>query len=261
MNYILENTEEVEFFTYLTNVFKSIDNIQNNYNWLITDFECNYTPNEKLKGDIAWFTGEELTELVENNDIQFIWGVLSGFPKSYLPDMKSLNVVPYADSNVGLWSPHVQIQHPMAEIEIICWDSSATLLLSLDERISNLFSSYYSDACDLNKLNLVSFVKRVKGISNIYPVGSMKRNSPHYRFISYMNQGVVMYLAERFDEVVIFFRRAIKAKKSLIYSDNDKKFYQESYRLIKYILWELSDYSRISGEISKLNKKLLEEIK
>lgn len=34
------------------------------------------------KKEYCWFTGEELTELVNNERIQWIWAVLSGFDKN-----------------------------------------------------------------------------------------------------------------------------------------------------------------------------------
>ena len=260
MNYILENTNSIDFFTYLPDVFKAIGNIQTSYNWMITDYECNGYLDFRTDGRVLWYTGDELTELVEKNQIQFIWGVLSGFPKNVTIDRGKSEVFPYADCNSGLWSPHVSIQHPDAEIEIVCFDSSATLFMSLDERISRQYSDYYVDARNLNQMNLETFVNRVKTMNNIYPIGSIKRNSPCYKYLSYLNLGIVMYLSERFDESVLFFRRAIRARKNLIMNDNDKKFYSESMKLMKQVLQEVDDYGRVTDDILGMSRLLIKDL-
>ncbi|MDN5300307.1 MAG: hypothetical protein PWP51_2860, partial [Clostridiales bacterium] len=82
MNLILENTNQVEHFTDLNNVFVGLGNRQTDYNWLITHFECNHYPVEALKANAVLLSGEALTEIIENHRIQFIWGTISGFPKS-----------------------------------------------------------------------------------------------------------------------------------------------------------------------------------
>jgi hypothetical protein len=38
--------------------------------------------------------------------------------------------LPFADGYKGFWVNNVGIQHPLAEVEIVAWDSSLTLLIS-----------------------------------------------------------------------------------------------------------------------------------
>ncbi len=57
-------------------------------------------------------------------------GVLSGF-KREIPLQEVLSYgLPYADSYDGFWKNPVSIQHPLAELEIVAWDSTLTLLIS-----------------------------------------------------------------------------------------------------------------------------------
>ena len=69
-----------KYYTYLKELFASIGNVQKEYNWLITGHEC-YPQNpdyaKKLSQEYCWITGDELTNMVENEDFQWIWGVFS----------------------------------------------------------------------------------------------------------------------------------------------------------------------------------------
>jgi len=66
-------------------IFNAIQNVQKNYNWLITDIES--IPNtdkyiELFKNPYVWITGEELSEIVQKEDFFWIWGVFLGFNKT-----------------------------------------------------------------------------------------------------------------------------------------------------------------------------------
>lgn len=69
-------------FTFLKEIFDSIENVQKNYNWLITGYEC-YPQNikyvERLSKEWCWITGKELTKMIETENFQCIWGVLIRF--------------------------------------------------------------------------------------------------------------------------------------------------------------------------------------
>jgi len=79
--------------------------------------------------------------------------VFSGIKKEFDIDVNDLSVEPYADGNPNFWIPEPQIQHPLAEIEIVCWDSTSTLFLSKDNEIGQKFKNYFTDAMDLKEYN------------------------------------------------------------------------------------------------------------
>lgn len=58
-----------KYFTYLRSIFDSIDNIQKDYNWLITGHEC-YPQNaeyvEKLSKEWCWMTGAVSNPMTED---------------------------------------------------------------------------------------------------------------------------------------------------------------------------------------------------
>ncbi len=154
---LLERSEQMPYFTDLRLIFKALNNRQIEFNWLITDLECDFCPPDFqscLPGPpILWLSGAELTRIVQQYDIQFQWAVLSGFAPDVLLDLGKLVVKPYADGNAAVWLPNSRIQHPLAQVEIICWDASATLFRSLDTDLLQRFQAFFSEAIDLDRYN------------------------------------------------------------------------------------------------------------
>lgn len=151
---VIEKGEK--YFTQLKKIFFSINDIQRNYNWLITGQEC-YPQSEKYAKiwteSYCWMTGDELTEMIEEEDFQWIWGVLSAFSKDIAKGRVLEYELPEADGNGEIWQNPVSIQHPLAEIEIIAWDSSATVFISKDDNIVELLRENNEFAVDLEKYN------------------------------------------------------------------------------------------------------------
>ena len=145
-----------KYFTYLKNIFVSIGNVQKEYNWLITGHEC-YPQNmeyaKKLSGEYCWITGDELTNMVENENFQWIWGIFSAFPKNISQQEVLKSELPYADGYAGLWKNPVSIQHPLAEMEIVAWDSSMTVIISKNDDVIEKLKESRPWAEDLEKYN------------------------------------------------------------------------------------------------------------
>lgn len=146
MVYGAVNAKGEKYYTCLKKVFDAIGNRQKEYNWLITDCTC-YPENPKtdamLRGDYCWMTGEELTKLVIQENFQWIWAVLSAFDKSVEISEVLKYDLPYAEDYEGFWSKPISMQHPMAKIEIVPWDSSMTLIFSEDKSIIDSFRAAY----------------------------------------------------------------------------------------------------------------------
>lgn len=151
---IIDKSER--YFTYLLKLFNGISNAQKNYNWLITDCEC-YPQNKELEQifgeDEIWLSGEELTEIIQKTDFQFVWAVFSGFSKDISLEEIRKYKMPYANGNEALWSVTTDIQHPLADIEIIAWDSSLTIFLSKNEDLVESFMKSYPLSEGLSEKN------------------------------------------------------------------------------------------------------------
>jgi len=157
---LLEGRCEMPYYTDLRLVFRAIVDRQHEFNWLVTDLDYGWLGVHEdgeqppfIGRGPHWRTGAELSRLVAEHDMQFVWAVLSGFPLSVPLDLDRLAVVPYADGNAGFWVDEPSIQHPLAEIEIVCWDSTSTLLLCRDRPIGESSRGYFPEAVDLAAYN------------------------------------------------------------------------------------------------------------
>lgn len=147
MVYGAVNRKGEKYYTYLKKLFDAINNKQLEYNWLITDCTCypnNPKTDDMLRKDYCWLTGEELTDLVAQEDFQWIWAVLSGFDKNVELSDVLKHDLPYAEDYEGFWSKPVSMQHPLAKIEIVPWDSSMTMIFSDDKGIIDSFRAAYN---------------------------------------------------------------------------------------------------------------------
>ena len=143
-------------FTLLANIFDSINNIQRKYNWLITGHEC-YPQNKKyaeiLSKEWCWLTGDELTDMVEDENFQWIWGVLSAFPKHIKKETILKYKLPRARENSKIWQNPISMQHTLSVMEIIAWDSSMTVVISKCDDVINQLKSDKPWAEDLEQYN------------------------------------------------------------------------------------------------------------
>ena len=145
-----------KYYTYLQKVFDAINNRQMEYNWLITDCEC-LPESPGLKSlffqEYCFLSGDELTDIIKQEDFQWIWAVLSGFKKDIPFDEIMKYPLPYANGYEGFWKNPLSIQHPLASIEIVPWDSSLTLVLSEDKSIVDSYRSAFPLSYDLTEYN------------------------------------------------------------------------------------------------------------
>ena len=151
MVYGAVNAKGEKYYTYLKKLFDAIGNKQQDFNWLITDCVC-YPDNPKtdamLSKNYCWITGDELTELVRQEDFQWIWAVLSGFDKTVPLEEVLKYDLPRAEDYNGFWNRPISIQHPLARVEIVPWDSTMTMIFSDDKSIIDRFRAAYPSCED-----------------------------------------------------------------------------------------------------------------
>lgn len=145
-----------KYYTNLCKTFNGISNVQTEYNWLITDCECYPNSphiNKLLSQKYSWLSGNEITSIVNKENFQWIWAVLSGFKKNIpLKDVLKYPL-PYADGYKGFWKNPISIQHPLASIEIVPWDSSLTLVISDQKEIIDTYRRAFPLSEDLTSYN------------------------------------------------------------------------------------------------------------
>ncbi len=160
--------ESAKWYTDLGKVFGGIGDTICKYNWLITDSEV-YSQDSKFEKfntkpyyikkedafvripcrEYVFLPGEELQEIIHAEHAQWIWGVLSGIEKNVPLDQILSHPLPYADGYKGFWEKPLTIQHPLAEVEIVPWDSSLVLVLSKHKEIVDQFKAAFPKSEDL----------------------------------------------------------------------------------------------------------------
>ena len=143
------NEKGEEFYTDMSRVFAAIRGKQRGCNWLITDFQ-GYPADQRISAlfdrEFCWISGEDLTDLVEKENFQWIFAVLSGFDKSVRLSEVLKYELPFADGYTGFWKKPLSIQHPLAKMEIVPWDSSLTLLFSREKEDVDNFLEFFPNA-------------------------------------------------------------------------------------------------------------------
>ena len=152
MNLILERSKQMRWYTDMRLVFSALPGVCETHDWLISDIDCNFYPDERIAygTNPVLISGPELLEIVNEHEIQFIWAVFSALPQGTQPDLSN---VPYADGNPAFWTGSPRPQLKEALFEIVCWDSSSTLLIGAPDDIAQRFQSNFTDALDLDVEN------------------------------------------------------------------------------------------------------------
>lgn len=136
--------------------FALIESTIRDHRWLWSDVDItSQLPVPQNVHDRYLIEGDTLFEFTRGQP-QFIWSVLSALPADYDIDPTQLpeESVPYADGNAQLWTGSPRPQYSDALFEIVCWDSSATLLIGVDNfRILEAFGTAYPGSVDLNVQN------------------------------------------------------------------------------------------------------------
>jgi hypothetical protein len=154
MNWIISKTKKMAYHTDLSVIMKPLEDVIDNYNWIVSDLEYSSLVNGfPLNLDDEYFvlSSVQLKEILSKN-FQFIWAVVLAAPKEEKVILDDNNL-PYAEFNSLVWK-NGNIQYPGAEIEIVCWDSSCTIVKFSNEFLSNKFKNYWEDdAISLEKFD------------------------------------------------------------------------------------------------------------
>ena len=147
MNWIIKDSKKLTCHTFLKEILVPILSDIKNYNWIITDLEFISGSNKELPinhdNDYFILTAEEFSNLIKS-EFQIVWGVIEGVPESFNIAL-DLENLPFAEGNDLIWKSD-NIQYPDSTIEIVCFDSSYTIIKFKDESMSKKFSNYFLTA-------------------------------------------------------------------------------------------------------------------
>lgn len=140
MNRCISKGED-DYYTDILKVVNAIGGRSLNYNWLITEFETN--TGDYFYEEYVILSNDELLDNLENKEIQWIWGTFSAIPKKY----KQEEILKYNLPGVeNIDKKEIKIQNPLAEIEIIAYDSTFVQLIAKDKTIAEKFKKLYKKA-------------------------------------------------------------------------------------------------------------------
>jgi hypothetical protein len=132
MGLILERSDQVRFYTDMRATLQALGISAAKFDWFISDIETNV--GEGFPDEDAWMSGEELQQLLDSQEIQFVWAVFSAVPRGFRCNVKT---APYVEGYPDYWKlAQPKPQLPGALFEIACWDSSATIFVGLPEALS-----------------------------------------------------------------------------------------------------------------------------
>jgi len=149
------------YHTDLALVFQAFGGRQKEFNWLVPNFQGHAVgeswgtslPTSVFGDEPELVSGQVLSQIVEQTDIQFVWGFLFGFAPEVVISPGDFAWEPSADGNRMFWGDKVAPEHPKATVEIVCFDSTLTLLLSKDDDLSRRFRAFFPEAVDLDAHN------------------------------------------------------------------------------------------------------------
>lgn len=146
--------DDDKYYTHILKLINSLGGRDLKYNWLITNIEA-YPVDEvfsKLTScDAIFLSNDELIDMLEKEDFQWIWAVFSAMPSSLNVDEDEVFQYGFPCSkNVDVSSNSEKvIQHPLADIEINCIDSSYFIIVFKQNGLENKFLDVYSKAIEV----------------------------------------------------------------------------------------------------------------
>ena len=144
--------------TYYTDLYKlldSLDGLHLNYKWLVSHTECSTFDNETYElfdNKYVILSGDKLMAAAKRSH-QFWWGTFSAFDPSISDDEILKYPLPENDMYPGFWKLPLTIQHPLAQMELVAWDASLTLVITKDIALPEKFRQFYPLARDLAEHN------------------------------------------------------------------------------------------------------------
>lgn len=152
MNWIIKNSHKLDFHTDLSKIFEPLKNELKDYKWVINDIDFMSDDILPINLDEDYFILNDLElNKILNVHTQFIWGIISAVPLDEEVYLQS-NDLSFIEGNDSIWEDN-KFQIENAEIEIIAFDSTYTIVKFKDELLSEKFKIFFDEAIELNKFS------------------------------------------------------------------------------------------------------------
>ena len=144
------------YVTYPAEIFECIANEVKSLNWRISNVECGSDgtgfsfPFEAC--DDSFISGEELYNLLQAHpQIQWWWGILSGFPQNIEWSVIRKNPIIYVQNEAPYLGKELRHIEPNAVLEIIAFDSTETYVLADSDTVIKKLQQKYTNWESLEK--------------------------------------------------------------------------------------------------------------
>jgi hypothetical protein len=150
MTIILEESTKLDFHTDLKAIVDPFKDEFKAMNWLVTAIDYLELDNKGKEVELnngtyaVEYSGQELMDMLTEHNLQFSWGIFAGFNKS-IPKIIEPELL-FVDCNELIWTEPEKYLIPTADIEIICWDNSATILKFKDNQLAERFIEYFTES-------------------------------------------------------------------------------------------------------------------
>ena len=146
----LQSRKDCMQYTLIKELFINLGLQKSDYNWLITDIEA-YPQSQEFNNIIndkeyVVLSTNELMNILNIEDFQWIWAVFSAIPSHYTIEeilKYELPCIQPLDEEYNHFGEEPKIQHPLAEIEIGAWDSSGMSIVTNDNEVLEKFKVHY----------------------------------------------------------------------------------------------------------------------
>ncbi|RFM30938.1 hypothetical protein [Chitinophaga silvisoli] len=150
MNWIISKTRKMNYHTNLRALMLPVWEDIKNYQWVVSDLEYMSSDPVPINYEQDYFIlSPEEFSILANADLQIIWGVICGIPADEEIEIDE-DRLPYVEGNDLIWE-NGNIQLEQAVIEIVCFDSSYTILKFKNVGLSEKFKSIFEEAIELEK--------------------------------------------------------------------------------------------------------------
>ena len=151
MKKLISNKDE-KCYAFMLKIINSIQKISSKYNWLISSIEAyphgeNILNESNQNNEYLFLSTNELINMLEENDFQWIWAVFSAIPNNYTMKDILKYKIPYIENNQKIFTDTI-IQHPLADIEMVVEDGISISIVAKDDKYLNAFKKIYPLAKD-----------------------------------------------------------------------------------------------------------------
>ena len=165
---------DFKYYTFMLQILTDLKLDNSDYLWLITDIDA--YPRKKEYEDMLrnnnylLLSTSELVNMLKNEDFQWVWAVFSAIPSHYHREDILKFELPYIENfTEGQYDPYEdkpRLQHPYAELEILCSESGIALISNDDKLIDHFKKCYphYTDYYPICYHSLKAFIKQYKEI-------------------------------------------------------------------------------------------------